>query len=169
LVILVVVIFTPKGESMSTTANTIDHVTLERLVEAGAVRGADVIGHPGGWRVVVKYGLTERALAARRGAVRTFSKFETLVGYLKGVGISEYHVNAANFDAAALKTTRVRPDSAERMRSAFEASAHAKWMQQSAAESLADTRPNVSHERAMSSVQAVIDAKRKKHEAKAAA
>ena len=154
---------------MSTTANTIDHLTLERLVEAGAVRGADVIGHPGGWGVVVKYGMTERALAARRGAVRTFRKFETLVGYLKDVGICEYHVNAANFDAAALKTTRVRPDSSERMRSAFEASAQTRRMQRQADASLADTRPNVSHEQAMSSVQAVIDTKRKKHEAKAAA
>lgn len=154
---------------MSTTANTIDHVTLERLVEAGAVRGADVIGCPGGWGVVVKYGMTERALAARRGAVRTFRKFETLVGYLKGVGISQYQVNAANFDLAALKATRVRPDSAERMRSAFEASAHTKFMQQKVAQSLADTRPNVSHKLAMSSVQSVIDKKRKKHAAKAAA
>ena len=151
---------------MSTTSNTIDHVTLERLVEAGAVRGADVIGHAGGWGVVVKYGRVERALAVRRGAVRTFRKFETLVGYLKDVGITEYHVNAVNFDAAALKTTRVRPDSAERMRSAFEASAHTKWMQEKAAQSLADTRPNVSHELAMAGVQAVIDAKRKRHEAK---
>jgi hypothetical protein len=152
---------------MSTTSNTIDHVTLERLVEAGAVRGADVIGHAGGWGVIVKYGMVERALAARRGTVRTFRKFETLVGYLRDVGISEYHVNAANFDAAALKTSRVRPDSAERMRSAFEASAHTKWMQEKASKSLADERPNVSHELAMSDVQSLIDAKRKKHDAKA--
>ena len=154
---------------MTITANTIDHVTLERLVEAGAVRGADVIGHAGGWGIVVKYGMTERALAARRGAVRTFRKFGTLVGYLKGVGISQFQVNAADFDAAALKTSRVRPDSAQRMRSAFEASAHTEWVQHKAAQSLADTRPPVSHELAMSSVQAVIDAKRKKHAAKAAA
>ena len=166
---MVVVILMPKGESMTITANTIDHVTLERLVEAGAVRGADVIGHAGGWGIVVKYGMTERALAARRGAVRTFRKFETLVSYLKGVGISQFQVNAADFDAAALKTSRVRPDSAQRMRSAFEASAHTEWVQHKAAQSLADTRPNVSHELAMSSVQAVIDAKRKKHAAKAAA
>lgn len=154
---------------MSTTANTIDHVTLEHLVEAGVVRSADVIGHAGGWGVVVKYGTTERTLAARRGAVRTFRKFETLVGYLKDIGISQYNVNAADFDARALKTTRTRPDSAERMRSAFEASAHVKWMQEKAAKSLADTRPNVSHVQAMASAQAVIDAKRKKHASKAAA
>jgi hypothetical protein len=48
-------------------------------------------------------------------------------------------------------------------------SVRSKWMQQKAAESLAELRPNVSHQRAMSSVQAVIDAKRKKHAAKAAA
>ena len=154
---------------MSSTADTIDHVTLERLVEAGAVRGADVIGHPGGWGVVVKYGMTERALAARRGAVRTFRKLETLVGYLRGVGISQFQVNAADYDAAALKSTRVRPDSAERMRSAFEASAHTKWMNEKATASLADTRPNVSHAQAMASTQAVIDAKRNKHASKAAA
>lgn len=153
---------------MSITANTIDHTTLEHLVEAGAIHGTDVIGHAGGWGVVVKYGVTERALTTRRGTVRTFRKFETLVGYLKEVGISQYQVNAASFDAVALKTTRVRPDSAERMRSAFEASKHTEWMQQKAAESLADTRPNVSHEQAMASAQAVIDAKRKEHANKAA-
>lgn len=152
---------------MAITAETIDHVTLERLVEAGAVRGADVIGHPGGWGVIVKYGMTERALAARRGAVRTFRKFETLVGYLKGIGISEYHVNAADFDQAAMKTTRVRPDASERMRSAFEAKAHTDWMREKVAKSLADQRPNMSHQQVMTNVQAVIDAKRKKH-AKAA-
>lgn len=154
---------------MSITVNTIDHTTLEHLVEAGAVRGADVIGHSGGWGVVIKYGMTERALAARRGVVRTFRKFETLVSYLQGVGISQYHVNAADFDAAALKTTRVRPDSAERMRSAFEASAHTKWMNEKVAESLADTRPNVTHKSVMKKAQAVIDTKRKQHASQATA
>ena len=154
---------------MTMTSNTIDQTTLEHMVEAGVIHGADVIGQPGGWGVVVRYGVTERALAARRGAVRTFRKFETLVGYLKGLGISRYHVNADNFDAEALKATRVRPDSAERMRSAFEASKHTQWVQQKVAESLADTRPNVSHEQAMASAQAVIDAKRAQHAGQATA
>lgn len=151
---------------MAITAITIDHTTLERLVEAGVVRGADVVGHPGGWGVVVKYGTTERALAVRRGAVRTFRKFETLVSYLKGIGIFQYHVNAAGFDAESLKTTRLRPDSSERMRGAFEAKAHADWMQQKVAQSLADPASNVSHAQVMADAQAVIDAKRKKHAGK---
>jgi hypothetical protein len=153
---------------MAIKSATIDSVTLAGLVEAGAVRGADVVGHAGGWGVVVKYGMTERALAARRGAVRTFRKFETLVSYLKAIGISQFHVNAAEFDVASFKTTRVRPDSSARMRSAFEAKAHADWMQDKAADSLADAAPNFSHEQVMADAQAAIDAKRKKHAGKAA-
>ncbi len=72
---------------MAITANTIDHMTLERLVEAGAVRGASIVGQPGGWGVVIQYGMIERALAAKRGAIRIFRKFETLVSYLKDIGI----------------------------------------------------------------------------------
>ena len=112
---------------MSITPDTIDHNTLTHLVEAGVVRGADVIGQPGGWGVVIKYGMTERALAARRGALRTFKKFETLVGYLKGVGIAEYRVDAANFDPVALKAKTSRPDSASRLKTAHQAAAYDKW------------------------------------------
>lgn len=95
-------------------------------MEAGAVRGADVIGQPGGWGVVVKYGTTERALAARRGAVRKFRKFETLVGYLRGIGISQYHVNATDFGTATAAAGS-RPDAAARMRRAYEAVHHDTW------------------------------------------
>lgn len=79
----------------------------------------EVIGHAGGWSVIVKYGMTERALAARRAAVRTFRKFETLVSNREGNCIYDYHVTAADFDQAGMKTTRARPDASERMRSAF--------------------------------------------------
>jgi hypothetical protein len=112
---------------MAITHNTIDHNTLAHLIEAGAVRGADVIGQPGGWGVVIKYGMTERALAARRGAVRSFKKFETLVGYLKGMGIAEYRVNAANFDPVALNARTSRPDSSDRLKHAHESAAYDKW------------------------------------------
>jgi hypothetical protein len=153
---------------MTSSADTIDHTTLSRLVEAGAVRGADVIGHGGGWGVVVKYGKTQRALAARRGAVRTFRKFETLVSYLKSIGICQYNVNATDFDPQALKSSRVRPDASERMRSAFEAKAHTDWVREKVAESLADPRPNMAHRQVMDEVQALIDAKRKQRAGKAA-
>lgn len=42
---------------------TIDHTTLHRLVETGAVRVAHVVGLSGGWALTVKFGLNERPLA----------------------------------------------------------------------------------------------------------
>lgn len=115
---------------MTITADTIDHATLAHLVEAGVVRGADVIGQAGGWGVVIKYGMTERALAARRGAVRNFKKFETLVSYLKALGIAEYRVNAANFDPVAFKAHSTRPDATARLKHAHEAAAYDTWFRE---------------------------------------
>ena len=99
-----------KGDKMGTNHNTIDQNTLERLVEAGAVRGASIIGQPGGWGVVIQYGMTERALAAKRGAIRNFARFET-----------------THYDPVTVKAERFRDDAAERMRQAHQAAAHDKW------------------------------------------
>lgn len=130
---------------MATTPETIDHVTLERLVEAGAVRGANIVGQPGGWGVVIQYGMTERVLAAKRGAVRIFRKFETLVGYLRDIGIVRYQVDATNFDAGALKVERQRTDAAERMRAAHEAAAYRDWLTKEVQEAIDDPRPSIPH------------------------
>ncbi|ABB33773.1 hypothetical protein GeomeDRAFT_3347 [Geobacter metallireducens RCH3] len=97
---------------------TIDYAILQRLIEAGAIRGAEVIGQPGGWSVIFKYGMTERALGVRGGKVRIFRKIETLVAYLRELGIVQFTVNAANYDP----TTTIRPgrpDTSERMKRAF--------------------------------------------------
>ena len=60
---------------------TITHPTLVQLVAAGAVRV--VVGQPGGWSLLVRYGLAERALAAQRSKqLRVFRKLDTLVIYL---------------------------------------------------------------------------------------
>src|SRR6266567_2616305 len=118
---------------MAKTGNTIDHVTLQRLVEAGAVQSAEVVGQPGGWEILVKYGMVEQALAARRGAVRIFSRFETLVNYLKNIGISQFNVNASNYDPAE---KRARPDSAERMKRTFDAADHDKWFREQVEEGI---------------------------------
>ena len=113
---------------MANTLDTIDHATLARLVEAGAVRGAQVIGQPGGWGVVVQYGVTERALAAKRGAMRIFRKFETLAAYLAGIGILRYEVDASQYDPLAFKTERSRADASARMTAAHDAAAYDKWL-----------------------------------------
>lgn len=142
---------------MATTANTIDHATLERLVEAGAVRGAVVVGQSGGWGVVIQYGVTERALAAKRGAVRVFRKFETLVGYLKKIGITSYQVNAAEFDPVTHKTELKRVDASDRMKAAHEAAAYNEWFAKEVQEAIDDPRPSIPHKQVMADVQALID------------
>lgn len=130
---------------MAITADTIDHLTLERLVEAGVVQGANIVGQPGGWGVVIQYGMIERALAAKRGAIRIFRKFETLVSYLKDIGITKYQVDASHFDPVALKTDRKRTDAAERMKNAHEAAAYKGWLTQQVQEAIDDPRPSVPH------------------------
>lgn len=136
-------------KSMST--ETIDHTTLSRLAEAGVVRSAHIVGQAGGWGILVKYGMTERALAAQRShQVRIFRKFETLVSYLKGVGIARFEVDAVNYDASSLKLTRTRPDSAETMRKAHKAAAYDQWFRAEITQALVEADdPNtewVSHE-----------------------
>lgn len=112
------------------TVETIDHSSLSRLVEAGAVSGAHVVGQPGGWSVLVKYGMAERALAAQRSRqVRVFRRMETLVSYLKDIGIQRFDVDAAEYEAAGGKP-HSRPDRAEALRRAHEAATHDKWFRE---------------------------------------
>ena len=130
---------------MASNADTIDHMTLERLVEAGAVRGANIVGQPGVWGVVIQYGMIERVLAAKRGAIRVFRKFETLVSYLRDIGITKYQVDASHFDPVALKTDRKRTDAAERMKNAHEAAAYKGWLTEQVQEAIDDPRLSVQH------------------------
>jgi hypothetical protein len=138
---------------MATTPETIDHATLASLVEAGAVRGADVVGQPGGWGVVVKYGMAERALAVRRGQVRIFRRFETLVAYLRDLGLSRYAVDASGYDPATMPSVS-RPDSAERMRRAHEAAEYDSWFRGQVQAALDDPRPAVPHAEAKAAWEA---------------
>jgi len=152
------------------TSETIDHSTLARLVEAHAVRATHIIGQPGGWSVIVKYGMTERPLAATRSReVRLFRKFETLVGYLKDIGISRFDLDAANYDPQGGSTRRTRPDTSAALKRAHAASAHAQWVAEKVQASLSDLRPNVPHEDVMRQAQALINKKRKQHARKASA
>jgi len=128
---------------MATTRETIDHVTLSRLVEANVVNGANIIGQPGGWGVVIKYGMAERALAAKRGSVRIFRKFETLVGYLKGIGVTKYQVDATGFDPVALKITHRGEIASIRMKAAHEAAAYDKWFREQVQEAIDDPRSSI--------------------------
>lgn len=112
---------------MNAASQTIDHATLSSLVEAGAVRAAQVVGHPGGWGVIIQYGMTQRTLAAKRGAVRIFRRFETLAEYLRALGIVNYQVDASQYDPVAPQRAR-RADASARLKHAHEAAAYDTWL-----------------------------------------
>ncbi|NEK34764.1 hypothetical protein [Rhizobium leguminosarum] len=115
------------------TAETIDHSTLSRLVEAGAVHGAHVVGKTGGWSVVIRFGKAERPLAAQRSRqVRVFKRMETLVSYLKDVGISRFDVDAADY----VSETASRPDRAAALRRTHEAAEYDKWFREQVEEAI---------------------------------
>jgi hypothetical protein len=141
-------------------ADMIDHTTLSHLVEAGAVRGAHVVGQEGGWAVMIRYGMTERALAAQRSRqVRVFKRMETLVSYLREIGISRFDVDAADF-SATVPPTRKRPDRAQALRNAHEAAEHDRWFREQVEIGVKEADdPNavwVSHEEVMAKLDARI-------------
>lgn len=134
---------------MESRAKTIDHDTLQRLVDAGAPLRADVIGEAGGWGVIINYGQAHQTLAVRRGHARLFRRFETLAGYLKDMGISAFHVNAAEFDAgsrAGDPADRRRTAASERMKHAHAAAAYDKWFRASVQAAIDDPRPSIRDE-----------------------
>lgn len=144
------------------THETIDHATLAKLAEAGGIQGTRIVGQPGGWGIVVKYGTTERALAVQRShQIRLFRKFETLVCYLKGVGIVHFDVDAANWNAGTL-ITRQRPDTSAAMKQAHEAAAYDKWLKAEIQEAIDDTSPTIPHDEVARNVRAAIKAVRSK-------
>lgn len=104
---------------------TIDQATLVNLIQAGAVHGANVIGQPGGWEVVVKYGRVQKALSVKRGKVRIFRKLDTLDGFLRGLGLMHYEVDGSQYDPATNLRTNVA--ASERLKKAHGAAAYDRW------------------------------------------
>jgi hypothetical protein len=120
----------PKEIRMST--HTIDTAMAKRMVEASAIRGASIIGQPGGWSVVLKLGMHEKPLGAQRSdKPRMWRSLDRCVDYLK----KELHIarfellDATNFSDVAV-AGKSREDAAERLRKAHEAAAHDKWFRE---------------------------------------
>lgn len=106
-------------------SDTIDQTTLLNLVQSGAIKAAKVIGQPGGWGVVVMFGHVQKALSVRRGQVRIFRRLDTLVEFLRGIGLMQYQVDASQFDPA--KNMRTNAAASLRMKTAHDAAAYEKW------------------------------------------
>jgi len=82
------------------------------------------------------------------------SKLETLVAFLRRIGISRFGVDATAY-GEEVNSSRERADSSARMRAAHEAAANDKRFREQVQESLNDPRPSVPN----AQVQKIMDAK----------
>jgi hypothetical protein len=105
----------------------IDGKAVKSLVDAHAIRGAVVLGQPGGFAVLVKYGTNERAIAAQRSRrMRIWRNLNTAAAYVRDeLGVARFEIDMVDHDPAALE--RKRPDTAARQRQMREAVEHDAW------------------------------------------
>ncbi|MCX7086568.1 MAG: hypothetical protein NTV00_00785 [Methylococcales bacterium] len=141
------------------TSKTIDHSTLSRLVEIGAIHAAHVIGQAGGWALSVKYGMADTFLAAQRsGKLRLFRRLETVMLYLKKLGISNFDVDASAYGA---DTNHKRPDRAASLKRAHAAAEHDAWfceqVEQAVIEADAPNAVFIAHDVVMTNLKTRLD------------
>ena len=125
-------------ENISMGTHTIDTAMAKRMVEAAAIRGAAIIGQPGGWSVVLKLGMHEKPLGAQRSdKPRTWRSLDRCVDYLKNeLHIARFELlDATNHSEVSLEG-KSRNDSADRLRKAHEAATHDKWFREQVEEGL---------------------------------
>ena len=121
---------------LSQTA-TVKLATLRELVDAGTVRRVTLVGQTGGFAVIARYGMQERALATKTGAPRLFASIDSAARELRTVGIAAFEVDAANFAPSDLLRRR-RPDRAEAMKAMHRAAEHDAWFRREVETALAE-------------------------------
>lgn len=107
----------------------IDGKAVQSLKEAQAIRSATVLGRPGGWAVLVRYGALERAVAAQRAHTpRIWRTLPAAAAFVQGqLGLARFEVDAAGFEP---DTTPRRPDQAATMKRAHQAAAYDAWFRE---------------------------------------
>ncbi|MEK7438044.1 MAG: hypothetical protein AAB150_14295 [Pseudomonadota bacterium] len=135
----------------------IDTAMAKRLVEAAAIRGAAIIGQPGGWSVMLRLGNAEKPLGTQRtDKPRLWRSLDRCIAYLKSdLHIARFELlDATNYTSVATGA-KVRADTAERMRRTHEAAVHDKWFRRQVEQAIKEADdPNtewVSHEDAKAS------------------
>ena len=120
--------------------HTIDTLLARKMVEAAAIRGASIIGSPGGWSVMIKYGMQEKPLGTQRtDKPRTWRSLDSCVEYLKKelrIVRIEY-LDASNYSQGDV-TRKPRRDASERMKRAHEAAAYDEWFREQVTQALAE-------------------------------
>src|SRR6476620_10656505 len=103
----------------------IDSRAVRNLVAAQAVQGATVLGRPGGWAVLVRYGALERAVASTRRQLRIWRHLNGAAAFVQQeLGLARFDVDASGHDPAGGYR---RPDQAERLKHQREVAERALW------------------------------------------
>ena len=126
----------------------ITSATLKELVKANMVRSAFVFGELGGFFIVVKYGITERVLAARTKDncihKRTFSSLDAADTFLrKTIHLPTYTVNSANYEPAPLSPRAMKAK--DRLQKIHSAASHTVWLRKEVEAPTADLRTVILH------------------------
>lgn len=100
--------------------------------------------------MVINYGRASQTLSATRGQPRTWRQFETLAGYLKGLGITEVRVNIAEFEPGPTtsKQDKRSTTASDRMKRAHQAAAYDMWFREQVQASIDDPRPSIDDDQA---------------------
>jgi len=114
-------------KTQSTAPETIDGKSVRGLIEGRAIKSALVLGQPGGYAVVIRYGTQARAVAAQRSRrMRLWRNLNTAAAYVQSeLGVERFEVDMRALDISA--EDRSRPDAAERQRQLREAAEHDAW------------------------------------------
>ena len=77
----------------------VDETTAQTLIEAGSVRGARVTAQGRSWSVELQTGSGQWVpLVAARGHVRTWKSLDTLVRWLRDLGVAQFSLDARAHD-----------------------------------------------------------------------
>ena len=133
-----------------TAKNTIDTAIAKQMVETYAIRTANIIGQPGGWSVMLKIGMIEKALGAQRtDKPRLWKSLDRCVDYLrKELHIARFDMLDATNHSAVPMNGSTKNEAAARMREAHKAAAYNKWLKAEIQAAIDDPRPNISNEAA---------------------
>lgn len=125
---------------------TINTAIARRMAETDTIRGASIIGQPGGWSVMLKVGTQEKPLGTQRtDKPRTWATLDAAVDYLRReLGLVRFDLlDASNFSKTRTTKPR-RQDASERLKKAHEAAAHDAWFKEQVQAAQDDLRPRVS-------------------------
>jgi len=101
--------------------------TARELVAAGSVSAASIIGQAGGYAVLLKVGVSDRALATKDGGPRLFAGLDAAARVLrKSLGVARFDVDASGY-AAVDNLRRRRPDRTVALRELHAAAEHDAW------------------------------------------